>query len=177
MPTQDDLLKAHAIKHEYSCVAWGFEFIAKWHERLPFDQFPIQEQFPKGLGVSEEHRKWFFDHYGISTEAKTVPLDDLQDLIRVEAEKNLPPILILFSRATAQYRTADDGGVRELGVLREHHTFAGFYAEERVYVAGRLFDQPKPIYLSWPVIAGLHAMSEKLPLAPGTITCLLHTVP
>jgi len=174
MATSEELLKQHEMRGGYSCVAWGYEFIAKWHEVLKLNQFPIQTARPSGMGFSKEDQEWFLKEYGIKTEKRSLTLDELEFVIKEQIEKNLPPIVSIFSRASINY---DDRSHFSLGVNLDYHVFAGFYQDGQVQLAGRVYSKSCLVLLPIARIREVHRWSSVFPLAPALVECLLHTTP
>ena len=165
---------------ENSCVAWGYEFIAKWHEVLPFDEFPIQRESALGLGFSAEDRRDFLGRFGIEVQERHVSIDELETLIISEAKKQLPPIVRIFSKGTIQYVPSSDGLIERANIWRDYHCFVGFEEHGEAFLAGRLFSREGkdsgPIFLRWGAVQQIESMSSKL-TNYSPIACLLHTSP
>ena len=163
------LLTTHEMRGEVSCVAWGYEFIAKWHGRLNQGEYPLQTEHRAGLGFSPEDRQKFLERFGIATEERWLPVGELLPMIREQCLLELPPILSIFSRATVIYGEA-------IGIKRDHHIFVGNVEEDgrNHCFASRAYRHPEPFYLWIHHVRAIQDMSYVLPLPTREINCLLH---
>lgn len=157
------------MRGEASCVAWGYELLAKWHGRIDCHEYPLQTAFPTGLGFSTEDRQQFQEHYGIVTEERWLPVGELLSMIREQCLLEMPPLLSIFSRATVIYGEA-------IGIKRDHHIFVGNVEEDgrNHFFASRAYGRDQPFYLWIHQVRAIQDMSYVLPLPNREINCLLH---
>lgn len=67
-----EVLPQHEQKHEYSCVAWGWEFILKINQKIGLEDYPIQSSTepiiglgPCNWGFGANERKYIREKYGL----------------------------------------------------------------------------------------------------------------
>lgn len=163
------LLTTHDMRGEDSCVAWGYEFIAKWHGRLDWAEYPLQTEYPTGLGFSPEDQQKFLERFGIVTEERWLLVGELLPMICEQCLLELPPLLSIFSRATVVYGDA-------IGIKRDHHIFVGNMEEDghNHFFASRAYRHGGPFFLWIHHIRAIQDMSCSLPLSRREINCLLH---
>jgi len=161
------LLLAHHIQSEKSCVAWGYEFIAKWHGKLAWDEFPLQKEFPAGLGFGDDERNMFLARFGIGTRPASARFEALKDLIQREARSGYPPILSIFSRGTIVYG-------EKIGIYRDSHIFVGLEDSDQYLFGSRVLDSSEILWLWLPHVRTIQEISAKLPLPREEIDLLLH---
>jgi hypothetical protein len=148
--------------------AGRYELAAKWHGRLAWDEFPLQYEFPTGLGFSPQDRQLFVKRFGIATEDRWIRVDQLRSMLREQCAQDLPPLISDFSRATIVYGDA-------IEVKRGYHIFVGASDENDHHFDSRAFNHNDPFFIWLPQIYQIQCISYVLPLPRSEVHCLLHS--
>jgi hypothetical protein len=163
------LLAAHEIRAEASCIAWGYEFIAKWHGRLAWDQYPLQTAHPQGMGWSPGEQQAFQQQFNLITEERWLLVNELLPMMKAQCDLDLPPLVSIFSRATT---ILDPNAI---GVKRDYHIFIGIAETEQNHCfATRGFGHAQPAFIYLQHVEAFHGWARAFPTPPNRIHCLLH---
>lgn len=118
MRTPVDVLNAHEIQGEESCIAWAVEFISKLHEQTPLTEYPLQTQFPKGFGFGKEAQD-FLDKGGITAWEENFEWNDFDTVSKADAAAGLPLIFSFPSSVTINvFNNPSFGPLFVMGVSR-----------------------------------------------------------
>jgi hypothetical protein len=153
MPDFKALLSEHKMLGENSCVAWGFEFLAKWHGNMAWNEFPLQQEYEGKLGFSQRDTDVLRLRYRVDAKEVSVTFKDLQDLLSQECKKDCPPLLSVFSGIHVEHQylqdTSDDSAasVKRIILKIEHHIYVGMERNGGYLFGCRFWQQDKIIWM------------------------------
>jgi hypothetical protein len=120
-----DVLNVHHIQGELSCISWAVEFISKLHDQTPLTEYPLQTQFPKGLGFGEESQI-FLDTQGIAAWEETLEWNDFEAVSKADAAIGLPLIFSFPTLVNLDFINCSFGEFGYHGAVAIHHPQIAF---------------------------------------------------
>lgn len=161
-----DLVRHHEVIGPKSCVAWGIEFILKWHKR-PVDDYSIQRAHPEGLGFDPWAIK-ILQEERITVTPKWATFEtEFTALCLEELNKGFPPIFSFRSGYQFDFAAPTAGGRWFL------HCFCAVSEGSNLGFLTRMEGISAPVFLTLQELRAFHTKSEKLDPYPA-IHCLLH---
>lgn len=105
MKSAAEVIRGHEIKGPDSCVSWVVEFILKLYDEIGLNEYPLQSEFPQGIGFGEVAKQRLRE-YNIGACDTLYEWTDFERQSKEDARLGVPLVFVIPLSAVLNFETS-----------------------------------------------------------------------